>query len=153
VAAAAASADPAHHVKRRISSLVAGAVLMLVAVGCGTEILPAFLVRYYQGVPPGVTPAFRDDAVWMTGGRMAVVTYGSSSCPALPIRLDVSANNNLKVTVNPLSSGPCTADLAPTTSVIEIPKALDITRGVTVTITGDGYGATVTLPPRPSDGH
>jgi hypothetical protein len=140
-------------VTRRISALVAGAVLMLVVVGCGTEILPAFLVRYYRGVPPGFTSSFRDGAVWTAAGGMAVVTYGSSSCPALPVRLDVSANNHLKVTVNPLSSGPCTADLAPTTSVIEIPNALDITRGVTVTITGDGYGATVSLPPRPSAGH
>jgi hypothetical protein len=112
-------------VKRRISSLVAGTVLMLVVGACGTESLPPWLVRYYRGVPPSVTYAFRDDAVWTTTGRMAVVTTGSSSCPGLPVQLDVPASNSLTVTVNALSSGPCTADLTATTSVIEVPKALD----------------------------
>ena len=93
-------------------------------------------------------PVAREAAFLVSRG--GGVTYGSSSCPALPIQLDVSANNHLKATVNPLPSGPCTADLAATTSVIEIPNALDITRDVTVTITGDGHGATVSLSPRPS---
>ena len=73
--------------------------------------------------------------------------------PSAPHTTHVSANNHLKATVNPLPSGPCTADLAATTSVIEIPNALGITRDVTVTTAGDGYGATVTLSPRPSAGH
>ena len=46
-----------------------GAVRMLVVGACGTESLPSWLVRYYPGVPPGVTYAFRDDAVWTTPGR------------------------------------------------------------------------------------
>jgi hypothetical protein len=109
-------------------------------------------VRYYPGVPPGVTYAFRDDAVWTTAGRMAVVTAGSSSCPGLPIRLDVPASNLLTVTVNPLSSGPSTADLAATTSVIEVPKGLDVTQILTVKVIDGTYGVTVALPAHPGTG-
>lgn len=123
-------------------------MVMLVVGACGSESPPPWVVRYYLGVPPGVTYAFRDDIVWTTGGRMAVVTSGSSSCPGLPVRLDVPANNLLTVTVKAPSSGPCTADLTATTSVIEVPKALDVTQGVTVTIIDGSYGATVSLPPR-----
>jgi hypothetical protein len=126
---------------------------MLVVGACGTESLPPWVVRYYLGVPPGVTYAFRDDAVWTTAGRMAVVTTGSSSCPGLPVRLDVPASNLLTVTVNALSSGPCTADLAATTSIIEIPKALDVSQNVTVTIIDGRSGATVSLPPRAGAGN
>jgi hypothetical protein len=145
-------------VKRRISSLVAGTVVMLVVGACGAESAPPWVVRHYLGVPPGVTTGLghgvvRDDAVWATAGRMAVVTFGSSGCPGLPERLDVPRSNLLTVTVKAPDSGPCTADLAPTTSVIEVPKALDVTQGVTVTIIDGTYGATVALPPRTGTGN
>jgi hypothetical protein len=125
---------------------------MLVVGACGAE-SPPWLVRHYLGVPPGVTYAFRDDAVWTTAGRMAVVTSGSSGCPGLPVRLDVPASNLLTVTVKAPSSGPCTADLTATTSVIEVPGALDVTGDVTVTIIDGSYGATVSLPPRAGAGN
>jgi hypothetical protein len=57
------------------------------------------------------------------------------------------------VTVNALSSGPCTADLAATTSVIELPEALDVSQNVTVTISDGRYGVTVSLPPRAGAGN
>jgi hypothetical protein len=125
---------------------------MLVMGACGTEAPPPWVVRSYLGVPPGVTYASRDDVVWSTAGRMAMVTSGSSTCPGLPIRLDVPASNLLTVTVKPLSSGPCTADLTATTSVIKIPAALDVTKNVTVTIIDGSYSATVSLPPRAGTG-
>jgi hypothetical protein len=130
---------------------------MLVVGACGAESAPPWVVRYYLGVPPGVTTGLgygvvRDDAVWATAGRMAVVTFGSSGCPGLPERLDVPRSNLLTVTVKAPDSGPCTADLAPTTSVIEVPKALDVTQGVTVTIIDGSYGGTVALPPRTGTG-
>jgi hypothetical protein len=139
--------------KRRLSSRVAGAVAMLVVGACGDSgVLPTFLVRYYRGVPPGTTGLAdglaRDDAAWATAGRMAVVTWGSGSCPGLPVRLDVPRSNLLRITVVAPDSGPCTADLAATTSIITIPAALDVSQSVTVTIIDDRYGATVSLPPR-----
>jgi hypothetical protein len=45
------------------------------------------------------------------------------------------------------SSGPCTADLTATTSVIDVPPALKVTQDVTVTIIDGSYGATVSLRP------
>jgi hypothetical protein len=60
-------------------------------------------MRHYLGVPPGVTSAPRDDAVWVTAGQMAVVTWGSSGCPGLPSRLNVSGSNALTVMVTSYS--------------------------------------------------
>lgn len=133
-------------------------MLVLVVGACGAE-SPPWLVRHYLGFPPGVSYAaahdpLRDDAVWTTAGRMAVATWGSSGCPGLPVRLDVPASNLLTVTVK--SSTPsfssCPADLGPTTSVIKVPAALDVTDDVTVTISDGSYGATVSLPPRAGAG-
>jgi hypothetical protein len=142
-------------VKRRISSLVAGTVLMLAVAGCGAASLPPWLVRHSLGVPSGASiSVVRDDAVWGAAGQMEVSTWGSSGCPDLPTRLDVPASNVLRVTVksyNP-SDATCPADLAATTSVLKIPAALDAAQGVTVTVVGDGYGATVSLPPRAEAG-
>ena len=80
---------------------------------------------------------------------MEVSTWGSSGCPDLPTRLDIPASNVLRVTVksyNP-SGATCPADLAATTSVLKVPAALHEILGVTVTIVGGAYGATVSLPP------
>ncbi len=123
--------------------------------GCGAASLPAWFVRYSLGVPSGVSMSVvRDDAVWGAAGQMEVSTWGSSGCPDLPTRLDVSASNVLRVTVKSYkpSGATCPADLAATTSVLKVPAALDAVQGVTVTVVGDGYGATVSLPPRAGGG-
>ena len=137
-----------------MSSLVAVTVAMLLVGACGDSGLrPAFLVRSYRGLPPGV-PSLNDggqaldDAVWATAGRMAVVTWGSGSCPGLPVSLIVPQRNLLRITIVAPDSGPCTADLSATTSIITTPAALDVSQSVTVTINDGSYGATVTLPPR-----
>ena len=123
--------------------------MLLVVGACGSsEILPPWLVRSYVGVPPGVPYAFLDEAVWTAGGRMAVVTTGSGSCPGLPVGLDVARNNVLTITVHALDTGFCTTDLRATTSIIKVPAALDVSQSVTVDIIDGSYGATVTLPPR-----
>jgi hypothetical protein len=85
---------------------------------------------------------------------MAVVTWGSSGCPLLPDRLDEVGGNALTVTVKAdiPGMGACTTDAAPTTSVIEVPAALDLSAQVTVTIIDGIDGATVSLAPRPAGG-
>lgn len=128
---------------------------MLFVAGCGAPSLPPWLVRYYGGVPAGVsTLKALDDAVWMTSSEMAVITWGSSGCPDLPIRLDVPASNRLTVIAKAYdpSSASCPADLAPTTSVIKVPAVLTFTEDVTVTIVDGTYGATVSLPARGGGG-
>jgi hypothetical protein len=77
---------------------------------------------------------------------------GSSGCPGLPNRLDVPSSNALRVTVKAdlPAMASCPADSAPTTSVIRVPAALDLSAQVTVTIIDGTYGATVSLPVSPS---
>lgn len=125
---------------------------MLAVAACGTQPLPSWLVRYTLGAPPGMTTTTppRDAAVWTAAGRMEVVTWGSSGCPGLPTRLDVPASNVLTVTVKIYdpSNASCPADLAPTTSVINVPAKLNGREEVTVSILDGAYGRTVSLPGR-----
>ena len=85
---------------------------------------------------------------------MAIVTWGSSGCPGLPDRLDVPTSSQLTVTVKAdlPAMASCPADLAPTTSVIQVPSTLSRTGQVSVTIVDGSYGATVSLAPRPAGG-
>jgi hypothetical protein len=50
------------------------------------------------------------------------------------------------------SGSTCSADLTATTSVLKVPAALDGAEGATVSVVGDAYGATVSLPPRTEAG-
>lgn len=124
---------------------------MLAVTGCGAPSLPSWLVRYYPGIPAGVTTVkAKATAVWVTSSEMAVVDWGSSGCPNLPSKLAVPASDQLAVTTtlyNP-SSATCTADAAPTTSIIKVPAALSLTENVTVTILDGILSGTVSLPPR-----
>src|ERR1039457_3430563 len=117
-------------------SLVAGMALMLIVGACGSQSSPPWLLRHSLGLPSGVKAGPPDQVVWVGVGRMAVVTWGSSGCPLLPDRLDVVGGNALTVTVKAdiPGMGACTTDAAPTTSVIEVPAALDLSAQVTVTI-------------------
>lgn len=139
----------------RFLSVLAGTVLIIVAGACGAETSPPWLVRHYLGLPPGVTLSperVRDNALWVTAGQMAVLTWGSSGCPGLPSELKVSGNDALTVTVTtdlPPDGAACPADLAATTTIIQVPTALDASEQVNVTIVDGSYGATVPLPPRP----
>jgi hypothetical protein len=129
---------------------------MLFVVGCGAQSLPSWLVRYYLGAPSGVsTLKAQDGAVWWSTDEIAMVTWGSSGCPDLPTRLAVPAGNRLTVTAQLYdpSHASCSADLAPTTSIIKVPAALTRTEDVTVTIVDVYYGATVSLPPRDGGGY
>ncbi|MFI5287375.1 MAG: hypothetical protein ACHQ4F_13780 [Candidatus Dormibacteria bacterium] len=141
--------------KSRFLSVLAGAVVILVVGACGAEASPPWLVRHYLGLPPGVTLSpqrVRDNALWLTAGQMAVLTWGSSGCPGLPSRLKVTGGNALTVMVTadvPPDGASCPADLAATASVIQVPTALDVSEQVNVTIVDGSFGATVPLPPRP----
>jgi hypothetical protein len=143
-------------VKPRLFSVLAGTILIVVVGACGAEASPPWLVRHYLGLPPGVTLSperDRDNAVWATAGQMAVLTWGSSGCPGLPSRLKVSGSNALTVTVTadlPPDGATCPADMAATTSVIQVPTALDVSEPVNVRIVDGSDGATVPLPPRPA---
>lgn len=105
---------------------VAGAVLVLAPAGCSG---PVALGDHSVGVPTGSAGAFGVDALGVdAGGRIVVVTWGSSSCPRLPVRVGLDGTGRLQVTTAGATSD-CTTDLAPTTSTVAAPAGFDPTVG------------------------
>lgn len=51
----------------------------------------------------------------------AIITWGSGSCPPVPIALAPEATDRIAVTFAPSANDPCTADMAPTTHEFELP--------------------------------
>lgn len=139
--------------------LWSGLVVTCTLVACGSSTTaPGWFVREYLGGPSSLSPnapnpTFTDTAVWGTSGQVDIVTFGSSGCPKLPIRLDATAPNMFTVTLsNGEPGGACTADLAPTTSVIRTPSNVEPTRPVDVTIVDNGTRTKVVLLPLPPSG-
>jgi hypothetical protein len=106
------------------------------------------VVRHFTGGPQGVTwlgrrgsPTDPDPrAAWAGSGRVYVITYGSSSCPSIPTSVDAADAHHLvvKTVVHDFfeQDDACTADLGPTTSVVEIPREIDDHHPVLVEIDG-----------------
>ena len=142
----------------------AGTALVAVGAlaGCGTSSSPGASpssappgsatastpnVTATKGLPPTVTPTDTMGTSlvgWEGPGRLYVVTYGSSTCPRVPVSVTAATGNRLAITTKPTSDGPCTMDFGPSTSVIDAPQGLDDTMPVQVTIDG----VAVTVPPR-----
>ncbi|HXZ99895.1 MAG TPA: hypothetical protein VEK76_06050 [Candidatus Binatia bacterium] len=90
-----------------------------------------------------------DMVAWNGPQQLAVVTWGSSSCPALPLKVEGKPGNKVTVTVGLTvpSNSLCTADMAATTSIIALPAGINPNQPVIVTVTGNNkQGRTVTLP-------
>jgi hypothetical protein len=104
------------------------------------------VVRHFGGWPHDVTllgaPGPRNDpnprAAWAGPGRVYVLTYGSSSCPSIPTSVNAHDAHQLviKTVEHDLyeQDDACTADLGPTTSVVEIPEEIDEHHAVLVEI-------------------
>jgi hypothetical protein len=100
------------------------------------------------GIPSGITAPPGNDALpgaaW-TGveGLLYVFTWGSSSCPTLAAR-DATVEHTrgpagyrdavIVELIEPSSGRPCTADLAPTTSIVKVPDGIDNNEAVNLTI-------------------
>lgn len=68
---------------------------------------------------------------WVNGGQyLAVITYGSGSCPDGPQSIDVVATQEIEVHVGPLFPGrdPCTADLSAYVTVVDLPQSITPTK-------------------------
>lgn len=131
---------------------------MWALAACGsTTTAPGWFVRTYPGEPSGLVFSIAADphglgplAVWGAPDQMAIVTWWSSGCPKLPIDLS-AAGNALTLT---LSSGTspygasCTADAAPTTTVIRVPHSVDQARQVTLTFIDGSTRSSFVLQPR-----
>jgi hypothetical protein len=78
--------------------------------------------------PTSVGPAYDlvDSAAWVNEGEyLAVVTYGSSSCPRVPVRADVADDGTVRFALERVDhEDVCSADVAPHYSILEVPDGL-----------------------------
>ena len=85
---------------------------------------PITIVDQYSDLPPGAVFDETFAAGWVpdSAGRIAIVTFGSSSCPVQPVSYDLESTDALSLWAEYTGdSEVCTADMAATTFVIEVP--------------------------------
>jgi hypothetical protein len=128
--------------------------LAAAAVGCGSVSRrpPSIAATSYPGVPSGAPDeSVRRGAtlaVW-TDGQLALTTWGSGSCPAVPVALTALDASTVEITVSAdYGASPCTADLSPTTSVIDLPDTLTGPGPLTVKVLADGAAPIILQVPR-----
>jgi hypothetical protein len=62
------------------------------------------------------------------GGRLDILTWGSSSCPYVPVDMKRLAKDRVRVVMEKRSNSDsevCTADLSPTVATVELPDDVD----------------------------
>ncbi|MGN8244391.1 hypothetical protein ACTHAM_001294 [Cellulomonas soli] len=82
----------------------------------------------YTGLPPGVEEgaADRGAVVSVDPAQILVYTSGSSTCPLVPQTYEVNGVDVVITVATGLPEDtPCTADLVPTTTVVQVPDGLD----------------------------
>lgn len=102
---------------------VALVVVVFAAVGLWVYLVTRddLVIDQYRGAPPGAGNGMESTALVMMGeGTIHVTTMGSSTCPSVPVDMTI-VDGDIVVTVDTDSEGACTADLGPTTSVVELP--------------------------------
>lgn len=128
----AACAGPPHAADRSYPGVVASpSVAPDASPGSSSTASPAS--------PPGIgTPL----AGWVDKPRRFGVTlWGSSSCPAVPTRIESAGSDRVNITFEQAGDKVCTADLAPTTHEFTVPAEAD-TLPLSVTLV-DGQGGTM----------
>ncbi len=85
----------------------------------------------------------------LSGGRLAVTTRGSSSCPETVASTRSAEGNRVVVALKAPGQGDCTSDLAAATSTTLLPGGIDEEQPLVVTITRGGESiVTTVLQPR-----
>jgi hypothetical protein len=84
-----------------------------------------------QGMPPGLDGSENllnglPLAIWLDADRagLAVVTFGSSSCPPVPTSIGRVDDTTIAISFVRSPDTPCTADLAPTTHEFTTPDGI-----------------------------
>jgi hypothetical protein len=87
------------------------------------------------------------DAAWLDDGRIiGLVTVGSSTCVPAADDATLQADGSLAVTlVEPDADTPCTRDLVPRVTLVEVPEGVDPSEDLAITVTGDGYSGAAEL--------
>ena len=101
------------------------AVGLLAIVGLSGCASAGVAIDRYRGTPPGLDISSDSDpvptAILDDDGNLALVTYGSSSCPPTATSIEMTGEGAVNIELEPDSGGPCTADMAPTTHIIPLP--------------------------------
>ena len=125
-----------------LAGALATGVLLCVAACAGPH---SVADRSYRGVvaSPSVTPEASPDspttaspapppglgmpvAGWVDKPRRFGVTlWGSSSCPAVPTRIEATGHDRVTISFEQAGEKACTADLAPTTHEFTVPAGAD----------------------------
>ena len=106
--------------------------------------------RVVKGIPDGWNGPDPDllngDPVvgWVNDTEFGVITQGSSSCPHVASELKVLHADEVRVEFGPSPHNPCTADMAATTHVFELPSSVS-ERPVTVIVAFTEYEAEYVL--------
>lgn len=100
------------------------------------------VIDHFKGVPKGGLPPACDGPStqtcvgWADDHSIYVVTWGSGSCPLIPTTVDAEGNQEVVIrTVDHdffKGDNACTADLAPTTSVVRLPVTIDSSKSLIV---------------------
>lgn len=132
---------------RRTTSLLAGLGLVVLLggalVGCASS----------SGGTASATPDASQgteseiDAAWLDDGRIiGLVTQGSSTCVPAAEDSKLDADGSLLVTlVEPEETTPCTRDLVPRVTLVEVPEGVDPSQDLKIVVSGDGYSGSAEL--------
>lgn len=122
-----------------LAALLVGSAVALAGCAAGG----AAPTDEYAGPPKGVIglPNLSETdnyATWLNDGdSIAVVLFGSSTCPKVGRTMTVRASNSLRVEIDPIPSDKvCTADLVPHTTVWNTPSEVTTTSNVTIEVEG-----------------
>lgn len=124
----------------KASRLAVGVAVVLALAGCSAPTTIAYAT--YDHAPSGYdstgTMNGKPGVAWLLGQEsFAVVTFGSNSCPPVPIKLEATPPSAMTVTFVPSPNSPCSADLRLTSHHINLPEGMDITQPIDVRIVYD----------------
>jgi hypothetical protein len=107
--------------------IVALLLATFVVTGCRNNDPKSVAVPGSPGIGHGIKTKGEPAATWVRRwNTIAITVFGSSSCPPVPTRVQADAHQGLiTVTISENYKGPCTADLAPYTSVIELHQEMN----------------------------
>ncbi|MBF4571299.1 hypothetical protein ITJ64_02100 [Herbiconiux sp. VKM Ac-1786] len=129
--------------RKLVPAVLVATAFAFVLTGC-TETGPT---QNFSGLPDEEEIATESEggadqglqAFWLQeGSQIAVAISGSSSCPVVGSRIDVvepeNEGNVVEITTRPISSGPCTMDFVPHTSVFWTPDDVTTAEPLTVRV-------------------
>ncbi|WP_345801242.1 hypothetical protein AAIB33_17555 [Microbacterium sp. AZCO] len=130
-----------------LAGLGALALASLLLAGCATTTSGTPEASPTPTTQESATPDPDLGAAWLDNGRMiGLVTLGSSTC--VPVADEAKySGGTLNVTLAaPAAATPCTSDLVPRVTLVQVPEGVDPSKNLPIEVTGDQYLGQVELP-------